>query len=49
VHHQQEKRALCKVCRSSFAITEGTLFYRLRTDLKLVVQVIVLLAYGCPL
>jgi transposase-like protein len=37
------------VCRSRFAITKGTLFYRLRTDPKLVVQVIVLLAYGCPL
>jgi transposase-like protein/IS1 family transposase len=49
VHHRKEKRAWCEVCRSSFAITKGTLFYRLRTDPKLVVQVIVLLAYGCPL
>jgi transposase-like protein len=48
VHSQQEKRCLCTVCDKSFAITKGTLFYRLRTDPKIVMCVIVLMAYGCP-
>ncbi|MBK6328884.1 MAG: IS1 family transposase [Chloroflexi bacterium] len=47
-HSQIEKRCLCSVCNKSFAITKGTLFYRLRTDPKVVMCVIVLLAYGCP-
>ncbi len=47
-HSQIEKRCLCTVCNKSFAITKGTLFYRLRTDPKVVMCVIVLLAYGCP-
>jgi transposase-like protein len=49
VHSQIEKRCLCTVCGKSFAITKGTLFYRLRTDPKTVMCVIALLAYGCPL
>ena len=44
VHSQKEKRCLCNVCRKSFAVTKGTLFYRLRTDPKIVMWVIVLLA-----
>ena len=34
--------------RRRFAMTKGTLFYRLRTDPKTVMCVIVLMAYGCP-
>lgn len=49
VHSQKEKRCLCAVCGKSFAVTKGTLFYRLRTDPQMVMWVIVLLAYGCPL
>lgn len=49
VHSQKEKRWWCTVCQTSFAVTKGTLFYRLRTDPQLVMWVIVLLAYGCPL
>jgi transposase-like protein len=48
VHSQQEKRCLCTICEKSFAITKGTLFYRLRTEPKTVMCVITLLAYGCP-
>ena len=48
-HSQKEKRGLCNVCGQSFAVTKGTLFYRLRTDPKTVMCVVVLLAYGCPL
>lgn len=49
VHSQKERRCICNVCGKSFAVTKGTLFYRLRTDPQIVMWVIVLLAYGCPL
>lgn len=49
VHSQKEKRCICNVCGKSFAVTKGTLFYRLRTNPQMVMQVIVLLGYGCPL
>lgn len=49
LHSRQEKRCMCSVCGKSFAVTKGTLFYRLRTDPQVVICVIVLLAYGCPL
>lgn len=48
VHSQAEKRCWCTVCQTSFAVTQGTLFYRLRTNPQTVICVIVLLAYGCP-
>jgi transposase-like protein len=48
VHSQKEKRCHCKVCGQTFATSKGTLFYRLRTDPQMVMWVIVLLAYGCP-
>jgi len=48
VHSQKEKRCICEVCGQTFATTVGTIFYRLRSDPQLVMWVIVLLAYGCP-
>lgn len=48
IHSQQEKRCRCQVCGHTFAVTKGTLFYRLRTDPQVVMLVIVLMAYGCP-
>ena len=48
IHSQKEKRYYCSVCDKAFALTKGTLFYRLRTDPQIVIQVITLLAYGCP-
>jgi len=49
VHSQAEKRYLCDVCQQTFTTTKGTIFYRLRTDPQMVMWVIVLLAYGCPI
>ena len=34
VHSQQEKRCQCQICGDTFAVTKGTIFYRLRTDPK---------------
>ena len=48
VHSQQDQRCLCNVCGQTFATTKGTIFYRLRHAPELVIQVLVLLAYGCP-
>jgi transposase-like protein len=48
VHSQKERRCLCNVCGQTFVTTKGTIFYRLRHAPELVIQVLVLLAYGCP-
>lgn len=47
-HSLKEKRCICEVCGQTFTTTTGTIFYRLRSDPQLVMWVIVLLAYGCP-
>jgi len=49
VHSQEEKRYFCNVCQQTFTTTKGTIFYRLRTDPQMVMWVLVLLAYGCPI
>jgi transposase-like protein len=48
VHSQKEQRYRCEVCQGTFTATKGTIFYRLRTEGRIVMQVITLLAYGCP-
>ena len=49
VHSQKDKRCICDVCQETFTTSKGTIFYRLRHDPKIVLCVIVLLGYGCPL
>jgi transposase-like protein len=48
VHSQKDRRYKCHECGKTFAETKGTPFYRLRTAKELVVLVVTLLAYGCP-
>jgi transposase-like protein len=48
VHSQKEKRLICVVCERTFTTSKGTIFYRLRSDPMIVMYVIILLAYGCP-
>jgi transposase-like protein len=48
IHSRQEKRGYCDVCQKTFAFTKGSNFYRLRTDPKIVITVVTLLAFGCP-
>jgi len=48
-HSLKEKRCICEVCGHTFTTTVGTIFYRLRHAPELVIQVITLLAYGCPI
>ena len=49
VHSEKEKRCYCNVCKTTFSVSKGTIFYRLKTDPVKVMLVITLLAYGCPL
>ena len=49
VQSQVEKRYICHECQKTFTETQGTIFYRLRTDAQTVMLVITLLAWGCPL
>jgi len=48
VHSQIDERWICEVCQRIFTTSKGTIFYRLRTDPQIVMWVIILLAYGCP-
>jgi transposase-like protein len=49
IHSRQEQRFICRQCRRTFTATQGTIFYRLRTSVDVVVIVVTLLAHGCPL
>jgi transposase-like protein len=49
VHSHKERRYICHGCKRTFADTTGTLLYRLKQPLDLVVLVVTLLAYGCPI
>lgn len=48
IHSQKERRYICRICGKTFAESKGTAFYRLRTATDIVVKVVTLLAYGCP-
>jgi Transposase and inactivated derivatives len=48
VHSQKDERYYCGVCERTFSASNGTIFYRLRYDPTIVMYVIILLAYGCP-
>jgi transposase-like protein len=49
VHSQHERRYRCRVCRKTFGARTGTIFHRRRTDEALIVLVITLVSWGCPL
>jgi transposase-like protein len=49
VHSQQERRYHCRVCDKTFGARTGTLFHRRRTDAALIIVVITLVSWGCPL
>ena len=48
VHSQVEQHYRCTTCGHTFAATQGTPFYRLRTAADLVTLVLTLLCHGCP-
>ena len=49
VQSQKERRFRCRVCGKTFGARTGTPFHRRRTDEALIVLVITLVSWGCPL
>lgn len=49
VHSHSERRYKCHQCGKTFAETVGTPLYGLKHPLQVVVTVLTLLAYGCPI
>ncbi len=48
IHSRSERRYQCKRCAKTFSATKGTALYRAHKPHDLVVQVVTLLAHGCP-
>jgi hypothetical protein len=48
IHSQRERRYQCRRCGKTFAATRGTALYRAHKAADVVVQVVTLLAHGCP-
>jgi len=48
VHWQKERRYRCCSCDRTFSETKGTIFYRSQYPNWVIVLVVTLLAYGCP-
>ena len=48
IHSRKRPRYRCKTCGKTFSATEGTLFAGLRKPTEMIVLVVTLLAYGCP-
>jgi transposase-like protein len=48
VHVEPERRLICHACRRTFTETKGTVFFGLHYPIWVVVLVLTLLAYGCP-
>lgn len=49
IHSHQERRYICHACRKTFAETTGTPCYGLHYPSWIVVMVLTLLAFGCPI
>jgi transposase-like protein/IS1 family transposase len=47
-HGRKRPRYRCKTCGKTFSAKEGTLFAGLRKPTEMIVMVVTLLAYGCP-
>ncbi len=48
IHDRKRQRYRCTVCKQTFSARRGTMFEGLRTATDLVVIVVTLLAFGCP-
>jgi transposase-like protein len=48
IHSRKEKCYICTECNKTFVETKGTMFYRRRLAHKMIVQIVTLLAHGCP-
>src|ERR1700738_4240102 len=48
IHDRQRQRYRCSVCKKTFSSRRGTMFEGLRKPEELIVIVVTLLSYGCP-
>lgn len=48
IHDRARQRYRCKVCKQTFSARRGTMFEGLRKPVELIVIVVTLLSYGCP-
>jgi transposase-like protein len=49
IHDRQRQRYRCKTCRKTFSGRRGTMFFGLRKPTEVIVIVVTLLSYGCPI
>src|SRR5438105_15736726 len=49
IHDRKRQRYRCKVCKRTFSARRGTMLEGLRKPKELIVIVVTLLSYGCPL
>src|SRR5436309_10724463 len=48
IHDRKRHRYRCKTCKQTFSARRGTMLEGLRKPTELIVIVVTLLAYGCP-
>ena len=48
IHDRKRQRYRCRHCKQTFSARRGTMFEGLRKPTELIVIVVTLLAYGCP-
>jgi transposase-like protein len=49
IHDRKRQRYRCKACKETFSARRGTMFEGLRKPVDLIVIVVTLLSYGCPI
>jgi transposase-like protein len=49
IHQRNRPRYKCKTCKKTFSANAGTVLAGLRKPTEIIVIVIILLAYGCPI
>src|SRR5437660_12791517 len=48
IHDRKRQRYRCKLCKKTFSARRGTMVEGLRKPVELIVIVVTLLTYGCP-
>src|SRR5713101_6960615 len=48
IHDRKRQRYRCKICKHTFSARRGTMLEGLRKPMDLIVIVVTLLSYGCP-
>src|SRR6266516_7743931 len=49
MHDRKRQRYRCKICKETFSARRGTMLEGLRKPTELIVVVVTLIAYGCPI